>query len=605
MSTPTIAVTCAASDQGGESVAGGVYTAKLDQTEIYDGFVVPEQVTATADADGLAILNLWPNALGVNGSSYRITARNPDTGKKFFDASVVVPNNPCNLYQIIQNAPFPNVDSAQQALIDVQALVTIANQDVAATNADAQQAAADRLQTGEDRTAARDSAANALTSEQIAVAAQLDVTTNWSDKLAESAVQANLATTNGQTQVALATAQVTLATAQAVIAADKAGVASAQAGISTAQAVLAAQYQAGSELARDQSMMSVGMKDDTTAGLAATVNGQYFTTPDTVGGSAYSILWRNTGGAAVEKGKVPNTKLLEYFAKYTGAGPLFPLATDGAGNTIFGFNSTTNELFGLGLVAESSVVVKATKAVNDKLGSQQQASYKGSGPVIPLVTDANNQTLLGFDTATSKWIGPGLGGASAGSGVATPAILSDLSIKPVARSINHLLFYGQSLSIGAKGTPVISTTQPYSNITFNGGPRAAGGDYSAFKPLVEDALTAPDGGTDRGETPCSGAANYATTLRALDGLPPSGHVILASTAGLGGSRITQLNKGTSWYSTRLLPHITNAKALNADHALQAFAWVQGEQDALTGVQTPYAAYRAALEQLQADIETDA
>lgn len=184
MPAPTIAVTCAASDQGGESVAGGIYTAKLDQTEIYDGFVVPEQVTATADADGLVILNLWPNALGVNGSSYRITARNPDTGKKFFDASVVVPNNPCNLYQIIQNAPFPNVDSAQQALIDVQALVTIANQDVAATNADAQQTAADRLQTaayrlqtGEDRTAARDSAANALTSEN-AASGQADLAVN-------------------------------------------------------------------------------------------------------------------------------------------------------------------------------------------------------------------------------------------------------------------------------------------------------------------------------------------------------------------------------------------------------------------------------------------
>lgn len=166
MPTPTIAVTCAASDQGGESVAGGIYTAKLDQTEIYDGLVVPEQVTATADADGLVILNLWPNALGVNGSSYRITARNPDTGKKFFDASVVVPNNPCNLYQIIQNAPFPNVDSAQQALIDVQGLVAAANLSWLTSGDNAQQTAADRLQTGEDRTAARESAAEALVSEQ-------------------------------------------------------------------------------------------------------------------------------------------------------------------------------------------------------------------------------------------------------------------------------------------------------------------------------------------------------------------------------------------------------------------------------------------------------
>ena len=39
----------------------------------------------------------------------------------------------------------------------------------------------------------------------------------------------------------------------------------------------------------------------------------------------------------------------------------------------------------------------------------------------------------------------------------------------VERQINHFLFYGQSLSVGAQGQSAIGLTQPYSNITFTGG----------------------------------------------------------------------------------------------------------------------------------------
>lgn len=41
MSAPTVPVTCAAADQSGNRVAFAVYTAKLDQTEIYNGFMAP------------------------------------------------------------------------------------------------------------------------------------------------------------------------------------------------------------------------------------------------------------------------------------------------------------------------------------------------------------------------------------------------------------------------------------------------------------------------------------------------------------------------------------------------------------------------------------
>lgn len=142
MSLPTVAVTCSASDQAGNPVAGAVYTARLDQTEIYNGLVAPETTTATANAQGVAVLDLWPNALGVNGSIYRVIGRHPVTGRKFFDANVAVPNSPCNLYQIIQSAPFPSLGATQQALISAQAASVLAAISAATATAKAAEAVA-------------------------------------------------------------------------------------------------------------------------------------------------------------------------------------------------------------------------------------------------------------------------------------------------------------------------------------------------------------------------------------------------------------------------------------------------------------------------------
>lgn len=133
----TVPITCYANDQNGNLIAGAVLTAKLNQTEIYNGFVVPELVRAVADANGVAVLNLWPNALGVNGSMYRITAVNPDTGQRFLDVTVSVPNSACNLHQIITVEPYPAIDASQQALAAAQGALALVNVqvDIAANQA--------------------------------------------------------------------------------------------------------------------------------------------------------------------------------------------------------------------------------------------------------------------------------------------------------------------------------------------------------------------------------------------------------------------------------------------------------------------------------------
>lgn len=229
--------------------------------------------------------------------------------------------------------------------------------------------------------------------------------------------------------------------------------------------------------------------------------------------------------------------------------------------------------------------------------------YTGTGTQVPIVVDDTGRIILGVDTTTGHLVGTF---AEAPSSTPEWSDLEDLAVPPVEADINHLVLYGQSLAIGAQGTPVISDAQPYSNLTFDGGPRASGASFSPLKALVEDNLVAPDGGTNRGETPCSGAAKYATELAAVEnGLATISHVILASTAGWGGTLIDQLKKGTAKY-TALMGHISNAKSIcdgaSDSYACHAMGWIQGENDALD--HTAYATYRAALQLLQSDFETD-
>lgn len=121
MNTPTIEVTCTAHDQNGNPIVGGRITARLDRTETYQGFVVPEKVEVITNDQGIAILNLWPNELGSAGSSYRIQAWNPDTGKKYLDAMAVVPNLHCKLEDIVALEPYPQDDYAAIALAGARA----------------------------------------------------------------------------------------------------------------------------------------------------------------------------------------------------------------------------------------------------------------------------------------------------------------------------------------------------------------------------------------------------------------------------------------------------------------------------------------------------
>lgn len=135
MSIPTVPVNCKAANSEGQGIAGAIFRAQLDKTETFQGYVVPDAVEVIADADGVAVLHLFPNVLGVSGSLYRIVGFSPQSRLKFLDTTASVPNLPCNLHEITTAAPAPTLDAAQRAVLSIQASVALVAQQVNAATA--------------------------------------------------------------------------------------------------------------------------------------------------------------------------------------------------------------------------------------------------------------------------------------------------------------------------------------------------------------------------------------------------------------------------------------------------------------------------------------
>lgn len=177
--------------------------------------------------------------------------------------------------------------------------------------------------------------------------------------------------------------------------------------------------------------------------------------------------------------------------------------------------------------------------------------------------------------------------------------------------INHVISYGQSLSLGAdsmSSTP-LSIVQRHNSLMFNGGVRPNDSGlvpatiYASLQPLVESYYVA--GGN---ETPVAGTCEAINDLvLAENGLAYGDHSfqLLGSAAGEGSKSIAQLSKPSTYYS-RLIEQVTYGKALaNAagkTYGVRAVTWAQGESD--TTPVTTAAAYIAALNQLVIDLNAD-
>lgn len=189
MALQTSQVTCQLYDQNGNNVAGARITFTLASTDIAsDGVVSPESYTAVADSNGLAVVDLFPNDVGLEGTAYIVKAVNPDTNKKFIVGTCIVPELDCNLHDILVLGEVPDIAAGTQIFLNARAQAVLA--------------------------AASASAANV------------------------SAGTASTAATTATNAANSATASAATATTQAGIATTQAGIATTQAGIATAAAAV-------------------------------------------------------------------------------------------------------------------------------------------------------------------------------------------------------------------------------------------------------------------------------------------------------------------------------------------------------------------------------
>ena len=170
------------------------------------------------------------------------------------------------------------------------------------------------------------------------------------------------------------------------------------------------------------------------------------------------------------------------------------------------------------------------------------------------------------------------------TGVAT--LSSAIGPLTVVNYFNHILLSGQSLSIGYGGTPVLSTTQPYSNKTLAGVTQLG----TTFTPLVESSR----------ETIASAMANNITAL--------SGGIYQSAVTvhGVGNTAYSGLKKGTVPYANGMtqVTNVFNAASseLSKTDRVVGVAIIHGEADHQQF--TTAAEYESYLVEWQHDYETD-
>lgn len=180
MTTPTVPVTVTLAAQDGTPYQGITVRARLDINEVYQGFVISDQIEAVTDADGVAVLNCFPNApdptgLGTQGSTYSFRAAIP--GGRSLAVEALVPNVACRLENILVSEQPVSVDGATLALLQAQAAVTTVTASQSAAAESAEDAAASATVAAASKTAAETAETNAEAAAATAISQAAEATT--------------------------------------------------------------------------------------------------------------------------------------------------------------------------------------------------------------------------------------------------------------------------------------------------------------------------------------------------------------------------------------------------------------------------------------------
>lgn len=92
---PTVEVSVYVRDSEGNAIANATVCAFLSSVERYSGVIIPLVVSTNSDQNGLAVLNLFPNDLGSEGSFYKILIAPSENVT--YTINAVIPNEDCNI----------------------------------------------------------------------------------------------------------------------------------------------------------------------------------------------------------------------------------------------------------------------------------------------------------------------------------------------------------------------------------------------------------------------------------------------------------------------------------------------------------------------------
>ena len=194
--------------------------------------------------------------------------------------------------------------------------------------------------------------------------------------------------------------------------------------------------------------------------------------------------------------------------------------------------------------------------------------------------------------------------------------------KFVIANVNFVPIFGQSLSVGAAATPIITSERKYeAGIKFNVGIRCSKKEVSAFTsfvPLVEEVSGATVDSAGVGETVASGCVEQLLELLCKEvGISPyskywNNHKFLFGSFGAGSSTIAMLTEiptsGIGYYQG-VVNAMQAAKNICDNNGwtlnIPAWIWIQGETDMKSGVATSKDIYKQKLQQLAAQFDSDA
>lgn len=339
------------------------------------------------------------------------------------------------------------------------------------------------------------------------------------------------------------------------------------------------------EMAAESAMVAGKVYPDTTTGLSATTNDQYFSVPSP-DSNEYTILYKNNSGTALEVKRYPSAQAVGDLQELIGVpqvGDEFTIL-DSAGHVVMQIDSTGKALFPE--VATSGFTADDTGSTSDSINLTSGENISTSAVTADEVTDSLGLCATQVDAHGRL-------------------LVSDAIIKRNFRGdwdrvggsfdyeINHIIWYGQSWSLGFDSVPAVTTTQKYDTLMFNGGIRQqysvsdVPSSLQSFEPAVEEtSVGTPEfPSANVGET---GAVAFANIIKKL--LDDENNIqhteqsyqLLISAPGEGSKSIEQLSDDAQPYIQRVYEQIDRgyaiSQSLGKSYAVNAITWMQGAND---------------------------